>query len=227
MKRRIEVSVCLLLFLLLTACGSYSDTSAKDRSASPSSAVDDALAAGMAAEDAAKEGETPAAAEEEFYFDGEGPVITPDSGSPLAPETAAYRQSGVDDGAPAPEEKTDEALSVSEDVDIDLTILSSTMVYSEVYDMMVTPENYIGKTIRMDGYYSCYHDEGTDATYFACIIMDATACCSQGIEFELTEDYRYPEDYPEPGDTVTVQGEFDTYKEGDYTYCTLRNARFL
>ena len=199
MKRRIEVSVCLLLFLLLTACGSYSDTSAKDRSASSSSAVDDALAAGMAAEDAAKEGEIP----------------------------AAYRQSGVDDGAPAPEEKTDEALSVSEDVDIDLTILSSTMVYSEVYDMMVTPENYIGKTIRMDGYYSCYHDEGTDATYFACIIMDATACCSQGIEFELTEDYRYPEDYPEPGDTVTVQGEFDTYEEGDYTYCTLRNARLL
>ena len=30
-------------------------------------------------------------------------------------------------------------------VDVDLTELSSTMVYSEVYAMMTEPENYIGK----------------------------------------------------------------------------------
>ncbi len=223
MKRKVEVSVCLLLFLLLTACGSYSDTSANDRSAGTSSAVNDALAAGVAAADAEKEAP---AAEEEFYFDGEGPVITPDTDSSAASD-AAGRQSGVDDGAPAPEEMTDEVLSTSEDVDIDLTILSSTMVYSEVYNMMVTPENYIGKTIRMDGYYSCYHSEETGMTYLACIIMDATACCSQGIEFELAEEFLDPDHEPVPGDTITVQGEFDTYKEGDYTYCTLRNARYL
>ena len=35
----------------------------------------------------------------------------------------------------------------ADNFDVDLTNLSSTMVYSEVYNMMSTPENYIGKTV--------------------------------------------------------------------------------
>ena len=34
-------------------------------------------------------------------------------------------------------------------------MLSSTMVYSEVYNMMVDPESYIGKTVKMDGSTYC------------------------------------------------------------------------
>ncbi|MCR5403637.1 MAG: hypothetical protein K6E91_07455 [Butyrivibrio sp.] len=116
--------------------------------------------------------------------------------------------------------------SGSKDKDyVDLTALSSTMVYSEVYNMMYYPENYVGKTVKMSGLYAVYHDESTDRYYHACIISDATACCSQGIEFELTDDYKYPDDYPEEGDQICVEGLFDTYKEGEYTYCTLRNSR--
>ncbi len=115
--------------------------------------------------------------------------------------------------------------SISEgDVDIDLTVLSSTMVYSEVYNMMYTPEEYIGKTIKMEGQYSAYHDENTGNDYFACIIKDAMACCSQGVEFVLNDDYKYPDDYPTDGGDITVMGVFDTYMEGDNMYCTLRDA---
>ena len=113
----------------------------------------------------------------------------------------------------------------SSGVDVDLTALSSTMVYSEVYNMMTSPEDYIGKTVKMRGTYAVYHDEQTDKYYFACIIKDATACCAQGIEFELTDDYTYPDDYPEEGGEVCVVGAFDTYKEGSNTYATLRNAQ--
>ena len=42
------------------------------------------------------------------------------------------------------------------DIDIDLTRLSSTMVYSEVYNMMNTPENYVGKMVRMNGKLAVY-----------------------------------------------------------------------
>ena len=112
-------------------------------------------------------------------------------------------------------------------IDLDLTELSSTMVYSEVYNMMTSPENYLGKTVKMDGTFASYHDEASDKYYFACIIQDATACCSQGIEFVLTEDYSYPDDYPTEGDEICVVGVFDTYTEGEFTYCTLRNAKKL
>ena len=109
-------------------------------------------------------------------------------------------------------------------VDVDLTELSSTMVYSEVYDMMFEPEKYLGKTVRMEGMFAYYYSEAKDTYYYACIIQDATACCAQGIEFVLEGDYTFPDDYPEAGDDITVTGVFDTYQDGDATYCTLVNA---
>ena len=125
-----------------------------------------------------------------------------------------------------PTDPVDDAIDNDEaEADVDLTALSSTMVYSEVYNMMYYPENYIGKTVKMKGMYAGYHDESTDKYYHACIIQDATACCAQGIEFEPTDDYRYPDDYPAEGQEVCVTGVFDKYKEGENIYCTLRNAR--
>ena len=126
-----------------------------------------------------------------------------------------------EDGDPADIEENEKNES---SVDVDLTVLSSTMVYSEVYNMMLSPEDYIGKTVKMEGIYSVFYDEVSDKYYFACIIMDATACCSQGIEFELRDDYKYPDDYPEEGSYICVEGVFDTYMEGENLYCTLRDA---
>ncbi|MCR5649667.1 MAG: hypothetical protein K6F86_00625 [Lachnospiraceae bacterium] len=125
----------------------------------------------------------------------------------------------------------EQGMSESEDLTgtesdyIDLTEFSSTMVYSEVYNMMYYPENYIGKMVKMSGVYAVYHDESTGKDYHACIISDATACCSQGIEFELTDDYSYPDDYPEEGGQICVEGVFDTYREGENIYCTLRDSK--
>ncbi|SFD03772.1 hypothetical protein [Butyrivibrio sp. YAB3001] len=133
---------------------------------------------------------------------------------------------GIDDelitDVQGPEENTGK--DKKSDIDVDLTALSSTMVYSEVYSMMINPENYIGKTVKMKGQFVPYLDESTGKYYFACFISDAMACCSQGIEFVLTEDYSYPDDYPSEGDTICVIGTFDTYMEGENMYCTLRGA---
>lgn len=90
--------------------------------------------------------------------------------------------------------------------------------------MMTNPSDYIGKTVKMNGQFSIYHDKATDKYYFACIIADATACCSQGLEFVLDGDNKYPDDYPDLGTEITVIGEFSTYKEGKNLYCTLIKA---
>ena len=114
-------------------------------------------------------------------------------------------------------------LSEEVGIDVDLTSLSSTMVYSEVYNMMTIPEDYIGKVIKMEGAYSYYSDTSSGLEYHACIIQDATACCAQGVEFVPLN----PEACPAEGGDVTVVGVFDTYMEGDYMYCTLRDAEIL
>ena len=112
-------------------------------------------------------------------------------------------------------------------IDVDLTKLSSTMVYSEVYNMMVSPDSYIGKTVKMNGQFSYYEDPETKAQYFACIIADATACCSQGLEFVLAGNHIYPKDYPELGSEITVIGTFNIYTENGYQYCGLVNATMV
>lgn len=134
-------------------------------------------------------------------------------------ETA--RQSGINEDAPEPEESSEPVvLSTTEGIDVDLTILSSTMVYSQVYDMVSRPENYEGKIVRMQGYVGSYEDTITGNKYYGCIIQDATACCSQGIEFVLKEGYEYPAN----DEDVTVTGEFGTYEEDGFIYCTLKDA---
>ena len=104
-------------------------------------------------------------------------------------------------------------------LDIDLTVLSSTMVYSEVYSMMSFPDDYIGKTVKMKGQFVIGYVYNTDGTpdestaRFACVIADATACCSQGLEFILTGEHTYPDEYPELGAEITVVGTFEWYEE--------------
>ena len=114
-------------------------------------------------------------------------------------------------------------------VDVDLTQLSSTMVYSEVYAMMTEPENYIGKTVRMHGNFATQEYNGQ--RLYACIVQDATACCAQGLEFEPESTLSYPDDFPEPGAEITVTGTFDSYKEevdgNTYIYLVLRNAQMV
>ncbi len=112
-------------------------------------------------------------------------------------------------------------------IDVDLTALSGTMVYAEVYNMLTAPEDYIGKTVKMNGLYAYYYDEATGNAYHSCVIQDATACCAQGLEFVLTDDYTYPDDYPDTDGEICVAGVFDTYIEGGYVFCTLRNARLI
>ena len=199
---------------VLTACGNSTNTSHDVTYTDSASSVEDVLAARMAEEDAAS-----------YASQGdlsEVPGLSENDGDDYS------RQSGVSDNAPVPDMSgLDESVMQTEGIDIDLTVLSSIMVYSQVYSLISDPDRYLGKTVKMTGMYACTDTTEKENFYCACIIQDATQCCSQGIEFELDDTYSFPDDYPEYGDDVTVIGEFDIYQDGGYTYCTLRNARLV
>ena len=110
------------------------------------------------------------------------------------------------------------------EVDVDLSVMSGTVVYSAVYDMLNNPDQYRGQMIKMKGQFMVYDYEDTGNYYFTCLIQDATACCQQGLEFTYREEYKYPADFPEPGEDITVCGVFDTYEEKGYTYCRLKDS---
>ena len=62
---------------------------------------------------------------------------------------------------------------------------------------------------------------------YACVISDATACCAEGIEFKLSDNLIYPDDYPELGSEITVIGEFQPYEENGIKWYHLVNAKIL
>ena len=195
---RKNLSLWICLVLILALAGCGNGGSTSGKTGSQSAGVEDVLEQGMAEADSV-DNESSKAAEAE------------DSGG-----RSSGQAGGQSNGQPG-----------ADGIDVDLTALSSTMVYSEVYNMVSAPDEYIGKTVKMKGPFAVYHDETTDNYYFACVIRDATACCAQGIEFELADKRTYPDDYPEIDEEICVVGVFDTYKDGEYTYCTLRNAKLL
>lgn len=121
-------------------------------------------------------------------------------------------------------EAEEETVASDPSVDLDLTTLSSTMVYSEVFNMMMEPVAYEGQTIKMDGNCAIYTDEETGKTYYACVVQDATQCCSQGLEFLLDESQYTEEDYPKEGDPLVIKGTFTTYEEDGGTYITIKDS---
>lgn len=65
---------------------------------------------------------------------------------------------GASASEPQPSPAITEPPQASADgAEVDLTVLSSTMVYAEVYNMLYNdPESYLGKTVRARGEFSIY-----------------------------------------------------------------------
>lgn len=132
-----------------------------------------------------------------------------ENNSPTTPEQSAKNNPEKQ------EQKSDTAIG---GVDVDLTALSSTMVYAEVYNMTTSPDDYMGKTIKMSGpYYASFYDE-TDSYYHYVIIEDAAACCQSGLEFIWNGEHNYPNDYPTENTKIEVSGVFGSYEELGQTY---------
>ena len=200
MRKPIALLLVLLTAVLFTGCADENGRRAGDN---PNS-VNDVLRKGMAEADGTKTSPTAA------------PI------KPSEPDTV------LDYTPEEPEEPNDTPVSLRNgDIDVDLTVLSSTLVYAEVYHMVTAPQDYVGQTVKMQGTFAYYYDQEIDCYYSACIIQDATACCSQGIEFVLTDEFKFPDDYPEPGTDICVIGEFSTYTEHGTVYGTLKNAKLL
>ena len=194
MKKRMFIGILTGMILMLTACGNATDTSQRTPNTS-SKTTQEVLDAQIAA---AQEKETPTQ------------DITPTVTEEITPTETITPTAQI---SPA------ESVVDYNNIDVDLTQMSSTVVYSEVYSMLLTPKDYEGLVVKMSGGYT--YAEGETQIYHACIIADATACCQQGIEF-VPADTAFVA--PEVGTTITVTGTFLIYYEGSNMYVTLKDA---
>ena len=117
--------------------------------------------------------------------------------------------------APAKAIAENTAVPVSAAAEIDLTKMSSTMVYSYVFNMVNAPNDFIGQRFRIRGNYDEEYWDQTKLTYHYIVIADAAACCAQGLEFVLNDINAA---YPQVGEEFEISGTFGTYTENGNLY---------
>jgi len=106
------------------------------------------------------------------------------------------------------------SMSDGNGIDIDLTVVSRTMAYAEVYDIMKNSEDYVGKIIKIAG--RCVSsNQDSELGFHYIIVEDETACCVESLEFIWIGERIYPDD-----DTIIeVVGKFESYENlGDIYY---------
>ena len=125
-------------------------------------------------------------------------------------------------------EAESESVKKDGEVDYDLTVMGADMVYATVYQMMIDPKSYIGKSFKIRGNYYSYYSNDKDVYYHFCMIKDAAACCAQGLELLWADEkMNRHENCPEEDTLVTVEGVFETYEEGPNTYGRIKDAKIV
>ncbi len=154
------------------------------------------------------------------------PVTAPaETGTPKSQDVPLETEPVVS----VPPVETEPPVETSTPADYDLTAMSKDMVYATVSQFMYDPDDYVGKTVRMNGLYYAGYDDRTYQYYQYCLIQDALACCAQGLEFVWDDgSHVYPDEYPAEETEIIVQGVFDIYEEAgetcNFLYCRLKDA---
>lgn len=109
-------------------------------------------------------------------------------------------------------------------LDYDLTKMNANMVYAQIFNLMLSPEEYANKTFKMQGDFLKLTNPAGQTAY-AVIIKDALACCTQGLEFK----YDFGQNEPQDGQQLTVIGTYTLTKtqEGmSYSYLTAKTVDY-
>jgi hypothetical protein len=77
------------------------------------------------------------------------------------------------------------------DIDIDFTALSKTLIQAEILRIEMNTESYLGKTMRMSGRYDPAVRESGELVHFL-ILVEGDECCQMGFEFKLADGVGYP-----------------------------------
>jgi putative membrane protein len=99
---------------------------------------------------------------------------------------------------------------------IDITEKMYVTYINEIY---TNTEDYIGKTIKIEGMFAAQFIEETGNTYYY-VYRTGPGCCGNDgsmCGFEFT----YGGPMPAENDWIEVVGKLRTYTEGEYTYLTL------
>ncbi len=110
------------------------------------------------------------------------------------------------------------AVSPKEVPDIDLKDLSYPIVFAQVYDIAREAEKHVGKTLRMQGSYYGAQQLETDEVVHLILVTDSAGCCEVALEFAVTGNPAWPDDFPPNNSEILLTGVLDTITAGEQVY---------
>jgi len=101
----------------------------------------------------------------------------------------------------------------------DVIEIKEKMFISQTNDVYYNTEDYLGKTIKMEGIFNIYEASESGNKYYS-VIRYGPGCCGDdgNAGFEVTWDGKYPNQ----NDWVEVIGVLEEYEEAGETYLQLR-----
>ena len=113
------------------------------------------------------------------------------------------------------------------DVDIDLSDLSMTIIEAEYSRILSNADDYNGKTIRAYGlYYTLLFSNSGDRFHYI-IVVTGDECCQMGFEFRRDGDYIFPDDYPSQNAIIQITGTLTKDEEIGPSYLYIDVDEFL
>ena len=100
----------------------------------------------------------------------------------------------------------------------DLVEAGKLLAYGMMLDIKMSPENYLGATLRVGGFYD-YAEAEDESLIHSIGVNDVTGCCTEYMEFVLAEGT-----LPEVGAHYVVTGTYASYQTSSGTRYHLIDA---
>lgn len=109
--------------------------------------------------------------------------------------------------------------------DLDVSKMNYDMLSSLTFDILTTPEKYVDKTIKTSGkFYTSIHE---NIRYYSVLVWDSTGCCPAGFDFIPPANMKFPEDFPENDEEITVTGTFKYMKLNEEVFLGFKADEIL
>ena len=106
--------------------------------------------------------------------------------------------------------------SQGDNIDVNLSALSATMLFAEIINIMNSPDDYLGQVIKIHGeYFNYYHEEDNQYIHFV-LVFDEMDCCEKRFQFRVNEDFGSPEELFEIGEGIEIIGVFKSCDGEDW-----------
>ena len=100
----------------------------------------------------------------------------------------------------------------------DIVVIKEKMFVAQINEIYVNRADYLGRTLRYEGFFQSYTDPCNDNTYYS-VIRKGPGCC--GTDGNCGFEVLWDKEYPAPEDWVEVTGVLEQYEEAGTAYLRL------